>query len=80
MERMVERLGADQMRLERIHHIRPPPVHQLLGQIADERKKGSFETVESFKQRTGVTKTVTEALMSEGVFKDIPESSQLSFF
>ncbi len=64
-----------------------PPLGSLSGigenaaiQIAEERKNGEFSTIESFKQRTGVSKTVIEALSEEGIFKDTPESSQLSLF
>ncbi|MBR2327974.1 MAG: PolC-type DNA polymerase III [Clostridia bacterium] len=64
-----------------------PPLSSLAGvgenaavQIAKERANGEFTTIESFRVRTGVNKTVTEALINEGVFKDTPESSQLSFF
>ncbi len=41
---------------------------------------GEFKTVEEFKQRTSVGKTLIELLKENGVLKGIPETNQLSLF
>ena len=35
---MVEGLRADQVRLERIHYVGPPPVHEFLREVPHERE------------------------------------------
>ena len=64
-----------------------PPFNSLQGlgitaaeSIVEGRKDGEFKTVEDFKLRTGVGKTLTELLKENGVLKGIPETSQLSLF
>ena len=48
--------------------------------IAEARKEGPFRTVESFKGRTKVNKTVLELLRKYRVLEGIPETDQLSLF
>lgn len=48
--------------------------------IVAAREEGSFDTVDSFKQRTKVNKTVLELLREYQVLKDIPETDQISLF
>ena len=47
--------------------------------IVEARKDGEFKTIEEFRTRTGVTKTIIEMLVQEGCL-DIPETDQVSLF
>jgi len=48
--------------------------------IANARSGGQYISQEEFRSRTGVSTTVVELFDSEGVFGDIPKTSQLSLF
>ncbi len=63
-----------------------PPLNALPGMgdnaaraIVDARADGEFRTIEDFRTRTGVTKTIIEMLVEEGCL-DIPETDQVSLF
>ena len=64
-----------------------PPLNALQGvgsnaaaAILEAREAGEFLSVEEFRTRTRVTKTVIETLKSHGVFRNLPETSQISLF
>lgn len=64
-----------------------PPFNRLpgMGQAAAEgivaaRKGGEFLSVEDFRNRSKVSKSVIEQLRNEGCFESLPESSQISLF
>ncbi|MBT1279934.1 PolC-type DNA polymerase III [Thermoanaerobacter sp. CM-CNRG TB177] len=64
-----------------------PPLNSLEGvgiqaakTIAQERENGKFLSVEDFRNRTKVSKTVIEILKQHGCLNDLPESNQLSLF
>ncbi len=65
-----------------------PPFNSLqgLGETAAQsivegrEKEGEFKTIEEFKMRTSVGKTLIELLKENGVLKGIPETNQLSLF
>lgn len=64
-----------------------PPLNSLEGvgiqaakTIAQERENGKFLSVEDFRNRTKVSKTVIEILKQHGCLIDLPESNQLSLF
>ena len=48
--------------------------------IEQAREEEEFSSIEDLQQRSKVTKTVIEVLRNSGVLKDLPESSQLTFF
>ena len=48
--------------------------------IVEARKSGSFVSIEDFREKTKVSKTVIEILREHGCFRDMPETSQISFF
>ena len=48
--------------------------------ILRERENGKFLTIDGFKSRTQVSKTVIEKLIEMKVFEGVPASSQISFF
>ncbi len=48
--------------------------------IAEERKKGSFGSVEDLQDQCGVNKNVVEILKAHGCLKEIPDSKQVSLF
>ena len=52
----------------------------VAGQIITEREKQSFISIEDFQQRGHVSKTLIDKLRIMGIFKDMPESNQLSLF
>ncbi len=63
-----------------------PPLNALPGMgdnaaraIVEARADGEFRTIEEFRLRTGVTKTIIEMLVEEGCL-DIPETDQVSLF
>ncbi len=63
-----------------------PPLNALPGMgdnaakaIVEARADGEFKTIEEFRTRTGVTKTIIEMLVEEGCL-DIPETDQVSLF
>lgn len=47
--------------------------------LAEAKKDGEFMSVEDFQQRAKVSKSVIETLREAGTFKNLPESSQLTF-
>ena len=65
-----------------------PPFNSLQGLgltaaqgIVDGRDKGGeFTTIEDFKERTGIGKTLIELLKENNVLKGIPETNQISLF
>ncbi len=65
-----------------------PPFNSLQGlgmtaaqSIVEGREQGEeFKTIEEFKSRTSVGKTLIELLKENGVLKGIPETNQLSLF
>ena len=65
-----------------------PPFNSLqgLGETAAQsivegrEKEGEFKTIEEFKMRTSVGKTLIELLKENGVLKGIPETNQFSLF
>jgi len=64
-----------------------PPLNSLEGvgiqaakAIAQERENGRFISIEDFRNRTRVSKTVIEILKQYGCLEDLPESNQLSLF
>lgn len=64
-----------------------PPFNSLQGMgttaaqsIVEGRKSGEFKTVEEFKARTTVGKTLIELLKENGVLKGIPDTNQLTLF
>ena len=48
--------------------------------IAEAAKNGPFLSKDDFRERTKVSKTVTELMSDLGLFGDLPESNQLSLF
>jgi len=50
------------------------------GNIVQARKAGSFISIEDFRERTKVSKTVIEILKNHGCLNNMPETSQISFF
>ena len=50
------------------------------GIVEGRENGGEFKTIEEFKQRTSVGKTLVELLKENGVLKGIPETNQLSLF
>lgn len=64
-----------------------PPFNSLQGlgvtaaqSIVEGRKEGEFNTIEEFKNRTSVGKTLIELLKENQVLKGIPETNQLTLF
>ncbi len=49
-------------------------------QIVEERKKKEFLSIEDFQKRGKVSQTLIEKMKLMGVFKGLPESSQISIF
>ena len=47
--------------------------------LAEAKKEGEFLSVEDFQERAKVSKSVIELLREIGTFKNLPESSQLTF-
>lgn len=47
--------------------------------LAEAKNEGEFMSIEDFQQRAKVSKSVIETLREAGVFKNLPESSQLTF-
>ncbi|MBR1738054.1 MAG: helix-hairpin-helix domain-containing protein, partial [Firmicutes bacterium] len=48
--------------------------------IVEAREEGEFKTIEDFKDRTKVSKTVIELMRDAGVFEGLPETNKLSIF
>lgn len=48
--------------------------------IMNAAKDGNFVSQEDFKNKSGVSKAVLEVLDKNGVFKDLPQTSQMDFF
>lgn len=64
-----------------------PPFNSLQGlgttaaqSIVEGRKEGEFKTLEEFKARTSVGKSLIELLKETGVLQGIPETNQLTLF
>lgn len=64
-----------------------PPLNSIQGlgntaalNIVEARKDGEFLSVEQFRQRTKVSKTVIEVMKENGIISGIPETNQLSLF
>lgn len=64
-----------------------PPLRGLQGvgqnaarSIVEARQQGEFISLEDLRNRTKVTKTVIETLVTHGSIKDLPETNQLSLF
>lgn len=65
-----------------------PPLNSLQGlgviasqSIVDAREEiGEFRTIEEFRNKTSVGKTLTSLLKENGILKEIPETNQLSLF
>lgn len=52
----------------------------VANKIVEEREKKPFYCIEDFVNRGKVNKTTVDNLRELGIFKDLPESAQLSFF
>jgi len=48
--------------------------------IVNERKNGEFFTIQEFRERTKVSKTVISLLKESGILKGIPDTNQLTLF
>jgi DNA polymerase-3 subunit alpha (Gram-positive type) len=48
--------------------------------IIEARADGEFSTIEDFRNRTGLGKTITQMLKDVGILNGIPETNQLSLF
>ena len=48
--------------------------------IVNERENGEFSTIEEFRERTKVSKTVIQLLKDSGIFEGIPDTNQMSLF
>ncbi len=48
--------------------------------IVKERKNGEFFTIQEFRERTKVSKTVISLLKASGILKGIPDTNQLTLF
>lgn len=64
-----------------------PPLNALPGvgtnaakSIVEARESGAFDSVEDLQQRSKANKTVVEVMRKSGILKDLPESSQMTFF
>lgn len=64
-----------------------PPLNALQGvginaaySIVKAREEEAFFSIDEFRERTKVSKTVIEILRNHGCFKNLPESSQISLF
>ncbi len=64
-----------------------PPLCTIAGlgenageKLKEEREKGEFETIDEFRDRTKISKTVIENMKELGLFQGIPESKQVSLF
>ena len=64
-----------------------PPLNAIAGlgtnaakSIVEAREQAPFATVEDFTKRAKVTKTIVEIMRSRGMFGNLPESDQITFF
>ncbi len=64
-----------------------PPLNAIAGlgtnaakSIVEARESAPFASIEDFSKRARVTKTIVEIMRGKGMFKDIPESDQVTFF
>jgi DNA polymerase-3 subunit alpha (Gram-positive type) len=48
--------------------------------ITRAREDGEFTTIEQFRERTGLGKTVTQMLRDNGILSGLPETNQMSLF
>lgn len=48
--------------------------------IVEARKDGEFTTLESFRERTGLGKTITQMLVDSGILRGVPETNQMTLF
>lgn len=78
---------SDAVNFQQVEHGILPPLNALAGlgenaakNIAKAREEGPFKTVDDFRQRTGVTKSIIELLQENHCLDGMPESDQVSFF
>ena len=64
-----------------------PPLNAMPGvgtnaakSITEAREGDEFDSIEDLQQRSKVNKTVLETMRKSGILKDLPESSQMTFF
>ena len=64
-----------------------PPLNAIAGlgtnaarSIVEAREQAPFASVEDLVKRAKVTKTIVEIMRNRGMFKDLPESDQVTFF
>ncbi len=64
-----------------------PPLNAIAGlgtnaakSIVEAREEQAFASVDDFKNRAKVTKTIVEIMRGQGMFKNLPESDQITFF
>ena len=64
-----------------------PPLNAIAGlgtnaakSIVEARDEQIFASVDDFRNRAKVTKTIVEIMRGQGMFKDLPESDQITFF
>ncbi len=64
-----------------------PPLNAIAGlgtnaakSIVEARDEQAFASIDDFKNRAKVTKTIVEIMRNQGIFKDLPESDQITFF
>ena len=64
-----------------------PPLNAIAGlgtnaakSIVAAREAQEFSSVEDFRNRAKVTKTIVEIMRGQGMFKGLPESNQITFF
>ena len=48
--------------------------------VEEAAKDGKYLSLDDFRQRTKVSKTVIDLMVELGILKDLPESNQLSLF
>jgi DNA polymerase-3 subunit alpha (Gram-positive type) len=78
---------SDAVNFQQVEHGILPPLNALAGlgenaakNIAKAREEEPFKTVDDFRQRTGVTKSIIELLQENHCLDGMPESDQVSFF
>ena len=64
-----------------------PPLNAMPGvgtnaakSITEAREGDEFDSIEDLQQRSKINKTVLETMRKSGILKDLPESSQMTFF
>ena len=53
---------------------------QAAESIVEARKDGEFITIDDFRERTKVSKTLIQLMRDKGVLKGIPETNQVNLF